>query len=221
MNTITVRGFIFDVDATLVDTIAVIDEIWKEWSAVKKLNFTDVRPFVHGRKINETLAEINPKYNTEDGVLEVKCIAVEKMKKAKAITGALKFVKQIPNEMWSIATSGPRQVAVTSLKASGFSLPEVMVCGEDVTQGKPHPEPFLTAAKQLNLLPKQCVAFEDSPVGIRSALEAGCFTIALTTSHAKHELEEANVIIDDFADINLIFTKDNEITLVFHKWLNQ
>ncbi|MCD9496909.1 HAD-IA family hydrolase [Photobacterium carnosum] len=215
MNTITVRGFIFDVDATLVDTISVIDKIWKEWSAVKQLNFSDVRPFVHGRKINETLAEVNPNFDTEDGVLEVKRIAIEKMKEAKAIPGALTFVNQIPNGMWSIATSGPRQVAETSLKASGFLLPDVMICGEDVTYGKPHPEPFLAAAKQLHLLPQQCVAFEDSPVGIRSAHEAGCFTIALTTSHERHELKEADVIIDDFADINLIFTKDKEIKLIF------
>ena len=56
---------------------------------------------------------------------------------------------------------------------------ETMVCGEDVTHGKPHPEPYLTAARHLGVDPSRCVAVEDSLPGISSALDSGARTIAV------------------------------------------
>lgn len=57
-------------------------------------------------------------------------------------------------------------------------LPEgsfaVTVTGDEVSRGKPHPEPYLLAAERLGVDPRRCVAIEDSPTGVRSALAAGC-----------------------------------------------
>lgn len=50
----------------------------------------------------------------------------------------------------------------------------VSVTGDEVTRGKPHPEPYLLAAERLGVRPQDCVAIEDSPTGTRSALAAGC-----------------------------------------------
>ena len=55
----------------------------------------------------------------------------------------------------------------------------VVVSGDEVTNGKPHPEPYLTAARLLGMRPKECVAVEDSPTGVRSAVAAGCRTFAV------------------------------------------
>ncbi|MBI5087576.1 MAG: HAD family phosphatase [Actinobacteria bacterium] len=56
---------------------------------------------------------------------------------------------------------------------------QVLVVGDDVTDGKPHPEPYLTAARLVGVAPERCVAIEDSPTGVRSAVAAGCITIAV------------------------------------------
>jgi sugar-phosphatase len=120
------------------------------------------------------------------------------MESATGIDGTLTFVKSIPEHSWTIATSGPRQVAETSLLASGFKLPKSMVCAEDVNCGKPHPEPFAIAALNLGLDPINCVAFEDSPTGVKSAKDAGCFTLAILTSHQASELESADLVISGF-----------------------
>ena len=53
------------------------------------------------------------------------------------------------------------------------------VVGDEVRQGKPHPEPYLLAATKLGVDPARCVAIEDSPTGVRSALAAGCRVIAV------------------------------------------
>ena len=78
-----------------------------------------------------------------------------------------------------------------------------MVCAEDVTYGKPHPDPFILAAKSLGLDPQSCIAFEDAPVGIKSAKDAGCFTIALLTSHKKSDLPLADLIVDTFSVLSI------------------
>jgi HAD superfamily hydrolase (TIGR01509 family) len=54
-----------------------------------------------------------------------------------------------------------------------------VVAGDEVTHGKPHPEPYLTAAARLGVVPEECVAIEDSPTGVASAVAAGVPTLAV------------------------------------------
>jgi len=63
-----------------------------------------------------------------------------------------------------------------ALPAGSFTA---VVAGDDVSRGKPHPEPYLTGAARLGMAPHQCVAIEDSPTGARSALAAGCVVLAV------------------------------------------
>ena len=56
---------------------------------------------------------------------------------------------------------------------------DCVVTGEMVTDGKPHPEPYLTAARLLGVPAEECVALEDSPTGASSALAAGCRVLAV------------------------------------------
>ncbi|WP_249185496.1 MULTISPECIES: HAD-IA family hydrolase [unclassified Moritella] len=201
INRYSCKGFIFDVDATLVNTTLVINNIWKKWAGQNGIDFSIVYPHVHGRKISETLELVGSQYANADEENVVKKIAIEAMESATEIDGALSFVENIPKCSWAIATSGPRKVAETSLLASGFKLPMNMVCAEDVIFGKPHPEPFALAAKNLGLKAVSCVAFEDSPAGVKSAKEAGCFTVAILTSHKESELVLADLIVDGFSDL--------------------
>lgn len=188
-------------DSTLVDTSLIIERIWRTWSRDKGIDFAEVSAHVHGRKIEQTLALLDPRFATSEEENKVRAIALHTMKEATAIQGARQFVEKIAAPSWGIATSGPRKIAETSLLAAGFRLPEVMVCGEDVVNGKPHPEPFALAARLLKIDTSRCVAFEDSPAGIQSAKAAGCFTVALLTSHEKSEVGMADAIIDAYSDL--------------------
>lgn len=215
------QGVIFDVDATLVDTISVINDIWQTWSTVNSIDFETVYPYIHGRKVNETLSYVNQKLNNEDEISKIKLIAIEKMSYAKPISGAVDFVNKIPSHLWGIATSGPYDIAKKSLSSSGFTLPNVMVCGENVQRGKPNPEPFITAATALGFAPEQCVVFEDSPAGIRSAKDAGCYTVALRTSHTDDELYQADTIINNFNDIYIVMRNKNTSINIYRNLLCQ
>jgi HAD superfamily hydrolase (TIGR01509 family) len=61
----------------------------------------------------------------------------------------------------------------------GYEPFTVIVGGDDVTRGKPHPEPYLTAAAALGQQPANCLALEDSPTGVTSALSAGCRVVGI------------------------------------------
>ena len=65
---------------------------------------------------------------------------------------------------------------VDALPAGSF---DTVVVGDDVANGKPHPEPYLLAAERLGVDPARCLAIEDSPTGVASALAAGCTVLAV------------------------------------------
>jgi len=80
----------------------------------------------------------------------------------------------------AVATSSRRAIAEEYLiNANVFKYFDLLVCGDEVTQGKPHPEIFLRAAQALNSEPGQSLMFEDSENGLRSACEAGGLTVLI------------------------------------------
>ena len=69
--------------------------------------------------------------------------------------------------------------------------------GDDVQNGKPEPDIYLMAAEKLQMKPSQCIAIEDSPVGISAAVDAGIYTVAVLTESTKNlDLGKANEIIE-------------------------
>lgn len=78
---------------------------------------------------------------------------------------------------------------------------EVVVTAEDVTHGKPSPEPFLLAARLLGRPPRECVVIEDSPSGVAAARAAGMRCIAVTSTHSPAALHGAGEIVTSLADV--------------------
>lgn len=77
-----------------------------------------------------------------------------------------------------------------------------IVSAEDVKQGKPHPDVFLKAAQKINLLPSECIVFEDAHVGIEAARKAKIKVIALTTTHPRSSLSDADHILSHLGEMN-------------------
>lgn len=78
----------------------------------------------------------------------------------------------------------------------GAFLPGMRVTSHDVTHGKPHPEPFIRAMQIARVKPSRAIAIENAPLGVKSAADAGAFTIAVTTGPIpKEEMERAGASI--------------------------
>ena len=77
-----------------------------------------------------------------------------------------------------------------------------VVTGEDVRQGKPDPEVFLTAAGRINRRPAQCVVFEDAHVGIEAGLAAGARVVAVATTNPLEALGAADLAVGSLGDVD-------------------
>jgi sugar-phosphatase len=81
----------------------------------------------------------------------------------------------------------------------------VLVTFDDVTHGKPHPEPFLLAAARLGVDPARCIVFEDAPAGLAAAKAAGCATVGIVGTHDERELERnADLLVDGLFQLRVV-----------------
>ena len=100
-----------------------------------------------------------------------------------------------------VGSSTPRKNVETVLEMVGFGpYFQAIVCAEDVTQGKPNPEVFLTGASKLALEAGNCAVFEDAYAGLQAAKAGGMKAIALATTHPAEELkdESPDLILESF-----------------------
>jgi HAD superfamily hydrolase (TIGR01509 family) len=115
----------------------------------------------------------------------------------------LSFVRRFQNGFVFALTTSTRR-PLTHWVLTKFRLEDifqVVVTADDVIHGKPHPEPYTRTIRDLKLKPSECVVIEDSINGVTSAKAAGAKCIAVMTSFQKHELLEADVIVDRLEDI--------------------
>ena len=198
--TFNAKGFLFDMDGTLVDSTAVVETVWKNFCAEYGLDAQAVIAYAHGRQTLDTLNHFigenedniriaasleEIETNTLEGIIEVK--------------GAATLLSQLPADSWALVTSASRQLATSRMKAANLPLPSVMICAEDVKLGKPSPEGYLKAAALLGLEAKKCIVFEDAAAGIKAGLASGATVIAIIpgtdeTSEA-HAATELNRIV--------------------------
>ena len=96
----------------------------------------------------------------------------------------------------AIGSSTHRENIALSLGIIGLAeYFQAIVTSEDVNQGKPHPEVFLTAAARLGYAPERCVVFEDALVGIEAARAGGMRVVAVATTHPIEQLTAADLVV--------------------------
>ena len=104
------------------------------------------------------------------------------------LPGAVRLLDALPKRSWAVATSGVRPIATARLRRAGLPVPPVLVCAEDVTRGKPSPDAYLLAARELGVSPPDCLVVEEAPAGVQAARAAGMTVVGLTTTHRVDQL---------------------------------
>ena len=106
----------------------------------------------------------------------------------------------------AIASSTHRENIDLSLAKMGLGgFFSAIVTAEDVSHGKPHPEPYLKAAEKASRDPRHCIVLEDALMGIEAGVAAGCKVVAVTTTNPRGILEGSGAyrIVDRLDELNL------------------
>jgi len=100
--------------------------------------------------------------------------------------------------------SSSYRLLVDAVLAHGYGPFELSLSGDEVTHGKPHPEPYLTAAARLGVRPKDCVVLEDSAAGVLAGEAAGCAVVAVPSVAGVSVLETPRTAVRrSLADVDL------------------
>ncbi|MBD8619932.1 HAD-IA family hydrolase [Sphingomonas sp. CFBP 13728] len=185
-------AFLFDMDGTILTSIASAERTWTNWAIAHGLDVGTFLPTIHGVQSVETIRRLGlPGVDPVAEAAAITAAEMEDVDDVKPIAGAAAFLASLPPERWTIVTSAPRALAEVRLKAAGLPIPATMIAAEDVANGKPAPDCFLLGAERLKVAATDCLVFEDAAAGIASAEAAGADVLILTETHQPGHLPDA------------------------------
>jgi mannitol-1-/sugar-/sorbitol-6-phosphatase len=207
------QAILFDLDGVLVDSTACAGRIWKAWAREQGLDPERMVEIAHGRPTIETIRMVAPHLDAHIEADKVEELEVNDVEGLKALPGARELLTNLPPDRFAIVTSGSRRLATARLRAAGVPVPAKMITADDITNGKPKPEPYLKGAHLLGYKPQDCLVFEDAPAGIRSAKAAGITVIAFPTTYPLDALSEADCIAESLAAVHFEILASAELEL--------
>lgn len=200
------KGFLFDLDGTLVDSLPAVERAWVNWAKRRGINPQDVLDFIHGKQAITSLRHFMP--GESEAAIQQEFLLLEQVEAqdtdgVTALPGAAALLAQL-NALdipWAIVTSGSIPVATARRNAGGLPQPEVFITAEQVKHGKPQPDAYLLGAERLGLAPQDCVVVEDAAAGILSGLAAGCQVIAVNAPADAPKLDQVDLLLSSLEQI--------------------
>lgn len=182
-------GYIFDCDGTLADNMPLHYRAWSR--AMEDFGGRYPEELFYewgGRPTSHIVELLNERFGLSmdvDAVVRRKeHYYFELIPEVKPVADVVEFARAARGKAsLSVASGGHRELVVPTLRAMGIlEWFDAVVCAEDYEHGKPHPDPFLLAAKLMGVPPSGCVVFEDSPTGIEAAKAAGMAWVFVESS---------------------------------------
>jgi len=227
------RGLIFDMDDTMVKSMETHFKSWTDLCLRHKApnidldyskgisieNIEKVRkayPGCTGEEFVRILFNNLSEKRIKELTAERESLFIKNAVNLEEIKGLTDFLNHCDNLKLGIASSTAREGiehVLNKLGLAKYFKPEYIIDPSKVSHGKPNPEPFLNGAKAMNILPENCLAFEDSRGGIKSAQSAGMKVVGVSTTIPKNELYNLCLAraINDYTEIKNI----NELEHLF------
>ncbi len=188
-------AYLFDCDGTVVDSMPIHYKAWRHILDQYNCPFPEEQFYAWGgRPIREILQTLNTLHG-----LNMPCDELGEIKE-RHYYNSLHNLTAVPEVLehihashgrvpFAIVSGSTRESVVKSLTHLGLlDKFDTLVCAGDYTHAKPHPEPFLLAAKRLGVAPARCLVFEDTEMGIESAKAAGMGWVKVPQPHERHEM---------------------------------
>jgi beta-phosphoglucomutase len=203
------KACIFDLDGVIVDTAKYHFVAWRNLANSLGFDFTE--------KDNEKLKGVSridslnlilewggmnfsDKIKTDLTVQknEDYLTYIQKMNESEILPNVVEILEQVKKKSnYKIGLGSASKNAKLILEQVGLiKYFDFIVDGSMVTNGKPHPEGFLLAASEMDVLPENCIVFEDAPKGVEAALAAKMFAVGIGS---EEDLGDAHLVMSDFS----------------------
>ncbi|MFN4895650.1 MAG: HAD family hydrolase [Pseudomonadota bacterium] len=215
IDTASCSTLLFDMDGTMIDNMTIHHETWRELlhTLGHEWSLAEVKQRVWGKN-EEIFERLFPgQYSHE----EKQSLATQKESwyieryrpHIVMLPGLETLLRNARNAglKTAIVTAAPRmnvEFAYEELKLSRFF--DTVVHSDEVTFGKPNPESYLLAAKRLAVDVRECLVFEDAPVGVQAAHAAGMDAYVILTTHQRDEFSQfpnVRAFVDDFSNFTI------------------
>jgi mannitol-1-/sugar-/sorbitol-6-phosphatase len=214
--TLTVHGILFDMDGVLISSTGADARAWLRWAALRGMESTFSIHATHGRRAVDTLRALRPDLDPGPEITLLEDLDAEDHTGTEVLPGVQRLLASLQAEAhfdgggsgarWTIVTSASQRLMENRLRHVGLPIPATIITANNVTHGKPHPEPYLNGTLSLGLEPSQCLVIEDSPAGIQSGKAAGCKTLGVLTSHTAAELAAADWLVPSLESVTATVT---------------
>ena len=212
MLTNKTKAVIWDMDGVIADTAPYHFRAWRHVFQKRGVNFSEADFRRNFGQRNDTII----RNVLGEGIVqsEIDALASDKEKtfrhsirqNIKPLPGAVKLVKLLKEHGFNqaLASSAPMENIRLILRGLGISnCFDVIVWGREVKEGKPSPQGFLLAAKKLGIVPVGCIVIEDAVAGVTAAKRAGMCCLAVTNTHPRTSLMEADLVVETLEEIGV------------------
>jgi mannitol-1-/sugar-/sorbitol-6-phosphatase len=200
------EAVLFDMDGTLIDSTPAVFRAWTTWAGEMGLTEEQLGRH-HGVPSAGVVRAVLPPERQQAAIDRINELELTDVGDIVVLPGAAEALKALVDAKNAIATSCTRPLAGARIEAAGLQPPSTVVTADDVTHGKPDPEPYLLAAEKLGVDPRRCLVVEDAPMGLQSAHAAGCFTLAVVTTTPREALD-ADAVVDDLSAVEFLRVDD-------------
>jgi sugar-phosphatase len=203
---ISAKGLLFDMDGVLISSIASVNRCWRRWAAHYGVpNATEIH-IAHGVRALDLILGFRPDFTDEqaqEALRLIEDLEIDDVADLVVLPGVRELLNSLPQDRWTIVTSATRRLMVARLKAAGLPEPARMITGNDVANGKPHPEPYISGARILGFAPSECVVVEDAPSGVGSGKAAGSRVLGVLGTHDAASLRAAGAdwVVDSLTGV--------------------
>jgi len=207
-----VKAFIFDMDGTMVNNMSWHCKAWSEFFRDQGIEVAE-EEFMRlaGKTTKELISTFIGRPVTDE---ECRQFAAQKeflyrtlyRPHLKPVPGLRQFLRDARAKGIKIAVAtaaDPKNIEFTLSLLKVKDLLDAVAGAAEVRHGKPEPDIFLLAASKLGVQPADCIVFEDAEMGLEAASRAGMRAVAMTTGHAREQLQAmkgATWVADDFND---------------------
>lgn len=208
---LTCAAVMFDSDGVLVDSHLDGHTAWTQLADEFSFELSD-ETFVGlaGIRPADSIARFVPADRIDEAVARLEDLEVGLASSTEPLPGAPELLTSLRSGNWAMVTSAGRRLAVARWVSAGVPISQVAITAEDVTLGKPHPEPYLVGAAALGVDAVDCIVFEDSPSGAASALQAGARVVAVGDQPWP---SPPTARVRDLADVSISTGDDQRLTI--------